>query len=238
MQAIGDRMKANYEARARHGLLRRVPVIVRVDGKAFHSYAYGFRKPFDGDLMLSMEAAAKVVMSQMQGCKAAYIQSDEASFLLTDYDCLTTEAWFDYDQQKLASVAASVMAVEFNDCIARLREIYRRAYFDGRAFNVPREEVVNYFLWRAKDWERNSVAMYCRAHFSHREMHGQGMADQHELLHSLGLNWATDLSPRERNGAWLFSDDSRRSDLLPNYADIAAVLEPLVYCDRVEQMHD
>jgi len=110
----------------------------------------------------------------------------------------------------------------------------RDAHFDARAFNVPREEVVNYFLWRAKDWERNSVSMYCRAHFSHNEMHGQGMAGQHEMLHALGLNWAKDLTPKQRNGQWLFTC-GRRVDVLPNYADIAAVLDPLIYCDRLPE---
>jgi tRNA(His) 5'-end guanylyltransferase len=232
-------MKRNYETRARHHLARRTPVIVRVDGKAFHTFCKGLDRPFDNRLMRAMEAGARAVSEEMQGFKCAYIQSDEASFLLTDYDALNTEAWFDYVQEKLVSISASVMTAAFNRYFhsneffpAPAEYKTRDAHFDARAFNVPREEVVNYFLWRAKDWERNSVSMYCRAHFSHKEMHGQGMADQHEMLHALGLNWATDLTPKQRNGQWLFAGGGRRVDLLPNYQDVAAAIEPLIYCDR------
>jgi hypothetical protein len=110
--------------------------------------------------------------------------------------------------------------------------IDRLAHFDARAFNLPREEVANYFLWRAKDWERNSVAMYCRAFYSEKEMHGQGLVDQHEMLRRAGKNWATDIGSRDRNGVWLFVDGGMSVSLRPSYSEINAVLEPLLYCDQ------
>lgn len=231
MQDIGDRMKANYEDRNRFYLARRTPVIVRVDGKAFHTYTRGFDRPFDMPLVVAMVDAAKHVAEEMQGFKAAYIQSDEASFFLTDYDELNTEAWFDYNKSKIETIAAATMTAYFN--VHRLRTTV--AVFDARSFSIPKEEVVNYFLWRAKDWERNSVSMYCRSIYSANQMHGQGKADQHELLHQAGKNWATDLSDQLRNGTWLFRSEReivKRCDLLPKYADIAAVLDPLVNCDK------
>lgn len=105
--------------------------------------------------------------------------------------------------------------------------ISRLAMFDARAFNVPREEVANYFLWRAKDWERNSVSMYAQANFSHQQLHGKGRADKHEMLHGIGKNWATDLCERWRNGTWIVREESGytvRHDILPVYADIEAAL--------------
>lgn len=82
-----------------------------------------------------------------------------------------------------------VMTAVFNRWMQQeIPGLSRLAYFDARAFNLPREEVANYFLWRAKDWERNSVAMYCRAFYSDRDLHGQGLADQHEMLHHAGKN--------------------------------------------------
>lgn len=221
MQDIGDRMKANYEHRARRYLVRRMPVIVRVDGRAFHTYTRDFDKPFDHDLVAAMIAAAVATASEMQGFKLGYVQSDEASFLLTDYDELTTEAWFGYCQNKVESISASVMTAAFNTVIPRGG---RPAHFDARAFNIPREEVANYFLWRAKDWERNSVCMYCGAFYSHSEMHGQGRADRHEMLHAKGKNWATDLPDRLRNGTFILKDCTLRSDVLPNYTAIAELL--------------
>ncbi len=226
---LGDRMKANYEDRARHYLTRRMPVIVRLDGKAFHTLTRGMDKPFDAAFMNAMCLAAWDVADEMQGCKAVYVQSDEASFLLTDYDSLTTGAWFDYNQQKIVSVAASLMSVRFSarkGC---------QAVFDGRAFNLPREEVSNYFLWRSRDWHRNSVEMYARAFFSQAQLHGKRQPDMHEMLHGVGKNWATDLDGRTRNGAFVVrAHPGERSawetnfDVPSNYADVDALIAPLL----------
>lgn len=229
MGGLGDRMKANYESRARHYLTRRMPVIVRIDGRAFHSWTRGLDKPFDKNLMHVMVLAASELADDMQGFKAAYIQSDEASFLLTDYDNLTTEAWFDYCQSKVESIAAAGMTARFN---AHYEPGTKPAMFDGRAFNIPREEVSNYFLWRAKDWERNSLSMYCRAHFSAKQLLGKQRDEQHEMLHSIGKNWATDLTPQERNGTFLLRGNGsviERKDILPTFATIDAVLSSLLY---------
>jgi len=227
MTVIGDRMRTNYESCARHKLARRTPVIIRVDGRAFHSYAKGMRRPFDQGLIDAMLMAAMAVGKDAQGFKAGYIQSDEASFFLTDYDTLQTDAWFGYIQSKVETISASVMTAAFNGAMGN----GKAAHFDARSFNVPREEVVNYFLWRAKDWERNSVSMYCRAYFSTKQMHGQGRADQHEMLHGIGKNWTTDLSSQLQNGTWIFADETRRTDILPVYGDIARVLDPLINCE-------
>ena len=233
MSDIATRMKENYELRDRHMLHRRTPVIVRVDGRAFHTYAKKMQRPFDKRLVSSMCLAAKRVAIEMQGCKAVYIQSDEASFLLIDYERFNTEAWFGYNQSKVESIAASIMTAAFNRLMRMMYGVSGNdAHFDARAFNIPKEEVSNYFLWRAKDWERNSVSMYCHAFYSHNQMHGQGMADQHEMLHKVGRNWATDLSPQYRNGTWLFEKEEARTDILPNYNSISAVLDPLIHCEE------
>lgn len=232
MSDLGDRMKANYEKRGRRYLLRRVPVIVRVDGRAFHSWTRGLGRPFDLRLIATMVRAATELAADMQGCKAAYIQSDEASFLLTDFDRLNTEAWFDYCQNKVESIAAAVMTARFNEIWGPAK---RPAIFDARAFNIPEAEVANYFLWRAKDWERNSVSMYCHAHFSHKQMHGKGRSAQHDMLHSIGKNWATDLDDQIKNGTWLhFSDRcvSESHAVPPVYDNINTLLQPLM--ERVQ----
>ena len=195
---IGDRMKENYEDRYRIKLTRRTPVIIRVDGKAFHTFTAGLDKPFDKDFMDDMVYAASQTSMEMQGFKMGYVQSDEASFLLTDYDDLDTDAWFDYSLSKLVSISAAYMTAFFN------RWNLTFGIFDSRAFNVPMEEVANYFLWRARDWERNSLQMYCQANFSHKEMMNKNAAAQHEMLHSIGKNWAKDLTPREKNGTFIF----------------------------------
>lgn len=216
---IGDRMKNNYENRARHYLTRRTPVIIRLDGRAFHTLMRSAEKPFDAHFISAMALSAQAVAEEMQGFKMAYVQSDEVSFLVTDYDSLTTDGWFDYNKSKMETISASLMTAHFN----RLYQPQRIAVFDGRAFNIPETEIANYFLWRAKDWERNSVSMYCRSFFSNKQMHGQGRADQHEMLHSIGKNWATDVPPRQKNGTFIVGTDEYICD--PAYGDISGLLE-------------
>jgi tRNA(His) 5'-end guanylyltransferase len=194
-------MKNNYELRDRHYLTRRTPVIVRVDGRAFHTLTKDFNKPFDGRLIDSMGIAAMELFSDMQGCKMAYVQSDEASFVMTDYDNLQTEGWFNYNQSKIESVSASRMTMAFNRCM-RLCNQPAWAMFDARAFNIPDAEVANYFLWRAQDWHRNSITMYAQAHFSHKELDGKSCADMHEMLHTKDKNWSR-LFNVEKNGVFI-----------------------------------
>lgn len=117
--ALGDRMKSQYEDRARYTLPRRTYTIIRLDGKAFHTYTKTCKKPFDLDLIEDFDNAAKETIEQIQGAKFGYAQSDEFSILLTDFDKITTDAWFDGNIQKMVSVAASTMTAHFNKYRAR-----------------------------------------------------------------------------------------------------------------------
>ena len=196
MTNLGDRMKGNYEGRSQSYLLRRMPVIIRLDGRSFHTLTRKCEKPFDDTLASCMANTALFLCSEVQGTKCAYIQSDEISLLLTDFDTLTTMAWFDYNVQKIVSISAGMASVKFSALWGN------PATFDSRAFNIPTEEVANYFVWRQKDWIRNSVTMLAQSHFSHKQLHKQGQADMHEMLHSRGINW-NDLLPKWKNGEFI-----------------------------------
>ena len=111
---IGNRMKENYENRYRFYLTRRTPVIIRLDGKTFHSFTKGFDRPFDKLLYRTMSRTGLELCKNIQGSKIAYIQSDEISILLTDYDKLTTSAYFDYNINKINSVTSSMATLYFN----------------------------------------------------------------------------------------------------------------------------
>jgi tRNA(His) 5'-end guanylyltransferase len=213
---LGDRMKDNYENRQRFYLTRRTPVIVRVDGRAFHTFTKNFKRPFDQKLSDAMVDAAFHLIDEMQGCKLAYVQSDEASFVLTDYDSLETQGWFDYNKSKIESLSAALMSVHFNNALG----MGTKAVFDARAFNIPESEVVNYFLWRAQDWHRNSVTMYAQAFFSHSQLQGKSIADMHEMLHGIGRNWAN-CEEWEKNGTFLTRECMYSID--PNYSFIDAI---------------
>lgn len=200
MKNLGDRMKRNYEDAYRIKLTRRTPVIIRLDGKAFHTLTRGCDKPFDENFNGAMFITMKKLCEEIQGVKCAYHQSDEISLLLLDYDRLDTEAWFGNNLQKIVSISASIASLAFSN--AYMRE----GIFDSRAFNIPENEVKNYFIWRQKDWERNSLQMLSQSHFSHNELHKKNKSDMHEMLHTKGVNWA-DLQPKWKNGTFLFKDD-------------------------------
>lgn len=111
--SLGDRMK-QYEGIPKISLMRRNPVIIRIDGKAFHTFTRGFQRPFDDVFIKSMQETAKYLCENIQNVKCSYQQSDEISLLLTDYENINTAAWFDYQVQKMCSIAASMATLAFN----------------------------------------------------------------------------------------------------------------------------
>jgi tRNA(His) 5'-end guanylyltransferase len=198
---LGDRMKEFYENRYRIFLPRRMPLIIRIDGKSFHSLTRGFKKPYDLIIRDCMTETAIALCEQIQGTKIAYIQSDEISLLVTDYDDIKTDAWFDKNIQKISSISASIATLAFN------KEFYTKyivsssnqkflegkifkALFDSRAFVLPKEEVVNYFIWRQNDASRNAVQGLGQENFSHKEIQGVNTSKlQEKLFTEKGLNF-------------------------------------------------
>ena len=230
--SLGNRIKA-YENVSRSYLTQRTPVILRIDGRAFHTFTRSLEKPYDVKLMKSMVEAACAVAMDMQGFKLGYIQSDEASFLITDYDDINTQGWFNYNLSKMVSISASVMTANFNQEFQfQTKDNYPYfATFDSRAFNIPEMDIANYFLWRAKDWERNSLQMFCRSIFSHNELNGKKRDDMHEMLYQKGKNWATDTTPQQRNGTFIRKNEVGMEmlyDIKPNYAEISGIVREVI----------
>ncbi|MBC8135277.1 MAG: hypothetical protein H8F28_05235 [Fibrella sp.] len=199
---LGDRMKRDYEDRTRYYLPRRTYTLLRVDGKSFHTYTKDCERPFDRDLMAGMDVAAVALCENIDGAKLAFVQSDEISLLLTDFASQHTEAWFDGNLQKMASVSASIATAHFNAARDR-RGISgdRLAYFDCRVWTIPtRIEVFNYFLWRQNDATRNSISMTAQANFPHSLLQGKKSAQLQEMLwQERGVNW-NDLPTGFRRG--------------------------------------
>lgn len=218
--ALGDRMKSFYEDRYRIYLTRRMPVITRVDGNAFHTFTRGLDRPFDADFMKIMQKTCLSLCQNIQGCVGGYVQSDEISLLLVDYQTLESDAWFDYNLQKITSLAAARATMTFNALVRELVNRYirkvsndpdmdarrlnlwsekqNRAMFDARAFNIPKEEVCNYFIWRQKDATRNSIQAAGQAQFSHKELEGKSQSDIQEMLFQKGINWNNYTIPEKR----------------------------------------
>lgn len=208
---LGDRMKT-YENVTRTHLTRRTPVIIRIDGKAFHTFTRGFVKPFDDILVETMQDTMKYLCENIEGCVLGYTQSDEITLVLCDYKKLTSQAWFDNNIQKICSISASMATLEFNrkfcenknrwimdtyDCVhsneGMLGEWFKikiaydgasfhGALFDSRVFNIPKEEVNNCLLWRQQDATRNSIQSVAQANFSHKQLQNKNCSELQEML--------------------------------------------------------
>lgn len=211
--ALGERMKENYEFRARTMLPRRTHTIIRIDGKCFSSYTRGLDRPFDRQLMDDMGATTEFLAREVSGCRLAYTQSDEISLILADFDRPSTQAWFDGNQQKIVSITAAMATAKFNE----LRP-GKLAFFDSRAFTIPDPvEVENYLIWREMDATRNSIQMAGQAHLSHKAMHGLNTGQvQERLWADHGINW-NDYPDRFKRGTVVYPQ---------------VQVEPVTYVDR------
>lgn len=226
---LGVRMKTFYEQISKTKLMRRCPVALRIDGKAFHTFTRGFQKPFDEVLIKSMQETMKYLCENIQGCVLGYTQSDEITLILVDYKKLTSSAWFDYEVQKLCSIAASMATMAFNKAFEKnvksfdlllayndygddteenrkLLDIYNKAVdkgamFDCRCFNIPKEEVTNLIYWRQLGASRNSIQMVGQANFSHKELQNKSCNEiQDMLMTQKGINW-NDLPIYQKRGS-------------------------------------
>lgn len=117
--SLGDRMKGYYENRAKTYLVRRMPVIIRLDGCHFHTFTRGFVKPLDKRLLETMQETTLALCESIQGCVFGYTQSDEITLVLVDYNTIITNAWYDYQVEKMCSVSAAMATLYFNRIFRR-----------------------------------------------------------------------------------------------------------------------
>lgn len=183
VDSLGNRMKRQYEDRTRYSLPRRTFTVIRLDGKAFHTFTRHMNRPFDDTLNRAMNEAMKGVCHEAQGVKVAYAQSDEINLVLTDFDKIDTEAWFDGNIQKVASVAASACTAFFNRAMFMETGVTSTALFDARTFTIPDPiEVENYLIWRQKDAMKNAIQMIARAFLSHSQLTGKSTKEMVAML--------------------------------------------------------
>lgn len=214
---LDDRMK-EYERVTRHHLTKRMPVIIRIDGKTFHTFTKGFEKPFDEVMVNTMQDTMKYLCENIENCVLGYTQSDEITLVLCDYKTLTSQAWFNNNLQKLCSVSASMATMAFNgffvenvqDYLPDINTVpdscywtknarninnkdfgnYKEAMFDSRVFNIPKEEVNNCLIWRQEDAVRNSIQSVAQANFDHEQLDEKNQNELQEMLwQEKGINW-------------------------------------------------
>ena len=223
---LAKRMK-DYESISKTRLMKRCPVICRIDGKAHHTFTRGFKRPFDEVYMKSMQETTKYLCENLQGVVLGYTQSDEITLVFVDYEKFNTSPYFDYEVQKLCSIIASMATMAFNKFFAEnvrayefsddtwseelktfdtsRADVYKKALekgamFDARVFNIPKEEVTNCVYWRQLDASRNSIQMVGQANFSHKELHCKTCNDiQDMLMLQKNINW-NDFPTHQKRG--------------------------------------
>ena len=214
---LSERMK-RYEFVERKYLTPKIPIIIRLDGKAFHTFCRGMKKPYDEIMMNSMVETTKYLCENIQGVKLAYTQSDEITLVLYDHNP-KSDGWFEYNLQKMVSVSASMATLAFNKAFEKFvkeyplcnndltlggivneddETLYRtrmfekidKALFDSRAFSIPKYEVVNCLIWRQQDATRNSIQSTGRVYFSQKQLNGKSCNEIQDILFKeKGINW-------------------------------------------------
>lgn len=212
--ALGIRMK-EYEAVTNTKLINRMPVIIRLDGRAFHTFTKGFQKPFDTILNDCMQETMKYLCENISNCIFGYTQSDEITLVLYP-KTIDTQPWFDNRIQKIVSSAAAMATLQFNkrftehvkimyiDNYVSANKIVNKlwqATFDARVFNIPKEEVINCIIWRQQDATKNSISSLAQANFSHKQLQGKNTSDTQDMLMlEKGLNW-NDIPTKFKRGS-------------------------------------
>lgn len=182
---LGDRMKLYEQMEAGRKLMPGLPICVRVDGRAFHTFTRGMKRPYDKDMSAAMIETMKFLVEQTDAC-IGYVQSDEISLVLSDIKA----PMFDGKIAKLNSVIASMATAKFNEVIHKSYPNKPLAFFDCRCWNVPnRTEAVNNILWREFDATKNSISMAARSVYSDAQLLGKNGSEKQDMLMEKGINW-------------------------------------------------
>lgn len=187
---LGERMK-RYEFVTRHYLPRRTYTLIRVDGRAFHTFTRGMERPFDARISKAIDQVGIALAKEFSGARFTFQQSDEVSILLTDFDDIHTEPMFGGVLQKLCSTASAIATGEFLGFYPECHLGGGFPTFDARVWQIPDPtEVENYFIWRQQDATRNSIQMVGQTYFSQRELHGVSTSEiQEKLWSEHQVNW-------------------------------------------------
>lgn len=254
--SLEKRMKS-YEAIPKNFLTRHIPVIIRLDGKAFHTFTRGMKKPFDNILMQTMQETMKYLCENIQGCVFGYTQSDEITLVLKDYEKISTDAWFGYNVQKMTSISASMATLAFNkffeeNCNIVWDNYYEawnhteeenkynemlygkinKAIFDSRVFSIPKDEVCNCLIWRQQDATRNSIEAVGQANFSQKELQKKNLNQIQEMLFSQAhINW-NDFPTECKRGSCCYKRQVEKEVIIPKTKEVKKINRNEWYIDK------
>lgn len=189
-EAMGDRHKAFETRETSEAFMPGLPVIARLDGRAFHTFTRGLQRPYDENLREAFIETTRYLVDTFQA-SAGYCQSDEITLSWPCQDP-NKPLLFDGRKQKLVSTLAATASVKFFEQVCKRlpHKAHLLPTLDCRAYQYPTLELATEaFLWREADATRNSLTMAAHAHYSHKELHKAGYAKKHELLFAKGINW-------------------------------------------------
>ena len=190
-EAMGDRHKAYESRETMHKLMPGLPVLVRLDGRAFHTFTRGMARPFDVRLSKALVETAKFLVNETHA-SVAYTQSDEISLAYPNLGT-TKQMLFDGRVQKLCSILAAMATAKFNQQVALTmpEKAHLLPLLDARVYQYPNLDLAaESFVWRESDATRNSLTMAAHSVYSHKALHKIGYAQKHEMLHAKGINWS------------------------------------------------
>ena len=214
-QSIDDRMKFYEKNFNGNYLMPLVPAVIRLDGRAFHTFCKGLEKPFSPALIYCMKLLTTTLVREINAV-IGYTQSDEITLVLNQDD-YRSQLYMDGKTQKINSLLAGFATMSFQDFIKIYlpEKVAKKPQFDCRSFSVPnKQEAINCLIWRQQDATRNSIQMVGQANFSHKELQGKSCSEIQEMLFTQkGINW-NNLHPDRKRGTFIQKDCSQESPVL------------------------
>lgn len=220
-----------YRGLSDYKLMPNSYVLVMLDGRSFsHLVKNKFQKPFDDDFIQMMNETATYVCKNVQGCKFAYVQSDEISLVLTDFDTPTTDAFFGNRLCKMQSIIASLATAKFNQLMIKHRmengmginpgdviDNTPLCQFDCKCWNVPSfNDVFAWFLYRQIDCVKNSKQQTAQTYLPHNTLVGKNTDQQIELLkNEKGIDWNS-FTDNKKYGRFIWKEKTLMSNIDTN----------------------
>lgn len=190
--SLGDRMKSYEFPDTQRKAFKGQPIVARLDGKAFHTFCKGLKRPFDERLSKLMIRVTSFLVDRFNA-NIGYTQSDEITLVWFADSTSSTEYVFDGRFQKMDSLIAAACTAKFNQELETFipEKAAELPIFDCRSFVVPNLlEAYHSVLWRQQDCTKNAISMAAQSMFSHKSLQGQnGSQMQERMWAEKGVNF-------------------------------------------------